>query len=366
LEDEEMIAPRTVLLSAAWVGVAVLSTAARATVVYVDDADPQTKLTRGWYCSNATAGYNGTGYSLNNQVPGPTATFTPDLATTQTWSVYARWTDGINRSANVPYTVNYAGGSQTVYVNQQINGGTWQKLGDFTFNAGTGGSVFLNSAGTTGYVIADAVAFGHDLGGRPIINSAPFTAYASSTISSYNRGAIHAVDGSGMDTVLEPFHAGTVNGADVNWLSASGDTTGWYKVDLGATHDLESMDVYNFSSTDSATLNRGIQTFDLYVSNVAAPSDNDFANNPEWTLIQSDVTLDKAPKGTNDAPNLVNFLPNGTMARWVALDITSNYGDSSYTGLGELRFYEVPEPTSLAAVAGLTLVILTRRKRRGV
>ena len=72
-----MIASRTVLLSAAWVGVAVLSTAARATVVYVDDADPQTTFTGVWKASNSTPGYYGTGYALYVQRADATANAEP-------------------------------------------------------------------------------------------------------------------------------------------------------------------------------------------------------------------------------------------------------------------------------------------------
>src|SRR5690606_19846195 len=100
---------------------------------------------------------------------------------------------------------------------------------------------------------------------------------------------------------------GTDNGNNVNWLSAQHDTAGWFKVDLGASYTLESMDIYNFSATNSNAINRGVKTFDLYVSTVENPSNNDFANNPEWTLVQADVTLNMAPLGSNNAPDLVNF-----------------------------------------------------------
>jgi hypothetical protein len=356
-----MVAPRKILWTVAMVSLSLASTAIGAEIVYIDN--PAAVLSGTWVTSNSTTGYYGTNYAHNKSVAGPTATYTPTLSTAGEWSVWTRWTAGTNRASSVPYTINYDGGSATVNVNQQINGSAWRKLGDFTFAAGTGGNVFLNTAGTTGYVIADAVAFARDIALRPALSSAGFQASASSTISTDNRLPIRAVDGSGMDIVIEPVHLGTANGRDVNWLSGANDTTGWFKVDLGSSHELESMDVYNFSSTDSVNNTRGVKTFDLYVSNVAAPSSNDFANSAEWTLVEAGITLGKAPVGTNNRPDLVSFGDAGLTVRWVALDITSNHGDA-YTGLGELRFYPVPEPTAPALAALVATLGLTRRKRR--
>jgi hypothetical protein len=40
-----------------------------------------------------------------------------------------------------------------------VNGGQWVLLGTYTFAAGSSGYVQLGTAGTDGYVIADAVKF---------------------------------------------------------------------------------------------------------------------------------------------------------------------------------------------------------------
>ena len=167
-----------------------------------------------------------------------------------------------------------------------------------------------------------------------------------------------------MDIQIEATHNGTSNGNDVNWMSALGTpANAWIKIDLGSTQNLQSMDVFNFTSTDSTSLNRGIKNFDLYISTVAAPSDNNFATNPEWQLVSADLLLNKSPLGANNTPDTINFAALGTAARWVAFDIDSNYGDSQYVGLGEVRFFAVPEPAGLTAITGLTLAGLARRKR---
>ena len=96
-----------------------------------------------------------------------TATWTPDLAA-DTYSVYARWKASSNRATNATYTIYYDGGSDTLVVNQQINGDQWNLLGACPFAVGTSGYVELNDQGAHGYVIADAVGWDTD-GGAPDI-----------------------------------------------------------------------------------------------------------------------------------------------------------------------------------------------------
>ncbi len=62
---------------------------------------------------------------------------------------------------NAQYTIEYSGGSQTVSVNQTMNGAKWNVIGSPQFFvAGTTGHVRLNNSSTsTGTVFADAVRF---------------------------------------------------------------------------------------------------------------------------------------------------------------------------------------------------------------
>ncbi len=72
------------------------------------------------------------------------------------YKVYAWWKAASNRATDAPYTINYDGGSQTVDVNQEINGSQWNLLGTFPFDAGTAGSVVL-SDNANEIAIADAI-----------------------------------------------------------------------------------------------------------------------------------------------------------------------------------------------------------------
>ena len=50
--------------------------------------------------------------------------WTPDLGASGPYDVYAHWTAAANRATNAPYTINHAGGSTVVRVDQQVNGGS--------------------------------------------------------------------------------------------------------------------------------------------------------------------------------------------------------------------------------------------------
>lgn len=84
------------------------------------------------------------------------ATWQVTLPSAGTYAVYAWWPQGSNRSTSAPYIIYHNGGSTTVRVNQQVNGGKWNLLG--TWDMGTTGKVQLSCWTTTGYVVvADAI-----------------------------------------------------------------------------------------------------------------------------------------------------------------------------------------------------------------
>jgi nitrate reductase cytochrome c-type subunit len=124
--------------------------------IYVDNADAA--LVCNWGVSG-DGGYGGlTGdYSWHAAGTGTcTATWTPNVPSADTYNVYAWWKASSNRATDSPYTINYDGGSATVEVNQEIGGSQWNYLGNFSFAAGTSGSVVLSDDANE-YVIADAI-----------------------------------------------------------------------------------------------------------------------------------------------------------------------------------------------------------------
>jgi hypothetical protein len=128
--------------------------------VVVDNPDAQFVCTWG---TSPSGGYSGD-YRWHAAGSGScTATWTPNLPSADTYNVYAWWKASPNRATDSPFTIYYNGGSETIDVNQQINGNQWNLLGTYPFTAGTSGYVVISDDANQ-YVIADAVKFDNGTG----------------------------------------------------------------------------------------------------------------------------------------------------------------------------------------------------------
>lgn len=154
----------------------------------------------GSWGASASAGYYGGGSRYSDAGTGADkAVFTPNLSAAGQYNVYAWWVQGSNRATNAVYQVTHASGTTNVSVNQSVNGGQWNYLGAFTFNAGTSGKVTLADNVTAGKVVsADAVCFVYTGAAEIIVdNVAPnFTAssnwFASTSQPGYYGANYHA------------------------------------------------------------------------------------------------------------------------------------------------------------------------------
>ena len=68
-----------------------------------------------------------------------TASWPIAAAATGNYRVYAKWPASSQHATNAVYTVTHANGATGVTVNQRLNGGQWNLLGTFAFNAGGSG-----------------------------------------------------------------------------------------------------------------------------------------------------------------------------------------------------------------------------------
>ncbi len=130
--------------------------------VIVDNTDAAgVALTGQWTVSTTLPGFHGVNYlhDGNTGKGSKTIRFTPTLSRTASYAVYTRWSADSARAVNVPVTVTHAGGNASFTINQQQNGNQWNLLGTWDFNSGNTGSVVIGTAGTSGFVIADAVRF---------------------------------------------------------------------------------------------------------------------------------------------------------------------------------------------------------------
>jgi hypothetical protein len=178
-------------------------------------------LTGTWTPATTSAGFYGTNYltDSNNGKGSKTVQWTPNIPATGTYQVYARWTAGTNRASQVPFTVTHQGIATTVLENQQLNNNLWVSLGAYTLNAGTNSSVTLSNAGTTGYVIADAVRFVQVFSGATVTGSV-FNDLNGDGKQSLSEpplvGRVIYID-SNQDGILDNNEPSTTTDADGNW-----------------------------------------------------------------------------------------------------------------------------------------------------
>ncbi len=84
--------------------------------------------------------------------------FNPTITTNGYYDVYIWWVYDPNRANNTPVRIASDSATNVVVINQQINCTNWVKIASSNyFNIGSNSSVTISNAGTTGYVIANAV-----------------------------------------------------------------------------------------------------------------------------------------------------------------------------------------------------------------
>jgi hypothetical protein len=128
----------------------------------VDNLDvAQTVAVGTWNTSASKSGYYGLNYAyaaLGN--PSQTFSFQPDLAGQGgPFEVFIRYTSDAGRDGAVPVEISHDGGTYQTTVDMRNDGGTWVSLGAFQLEPGLGHGLTLGTAGTTKFVIADAVRF---------------------------------------------------------------------------------------------------------------------------------------------------------------------------------------------------------------
>jgi hypothetical protein len=196
-------------------------------------------------------------------------------------------------------------------------------------------------------------------------------------VNGTDRGAVHSVDGSGLDSSNPPLHTNQPNGE--MWLNTGDGSFGGgadphpngdlAQITFGFTSGINSFGsfrVWNYNELNGFN-KRSVQTLTI---STAANSSGPFTpltdpnnNNTTWTF-------DEAPGTSGYAGQLFTFTAPVTAA-YVRFDILTNYDqagtDHGFVGLSEIQFYTpVPEPASLISlgVGGGSLLLARRRPRR--
>jgi len=132
------------------------------TEIVQDNADATgITMTGSWTASTSTSGYHGSNYYHDSNAGKGTKSirFTPTIPTKGNYSVYLKGPAAGNYASNAPVSITHARGTSNVKVDQRIESGAWVYAGTYLFNTGTAGSVLISNAGTSGFVIADAVRY---------------------------------------------------------------------------------------------------------------------------------------------------------------------------------------------------------------
>ncbi|WP_166424084.1 PEP-CTERM sorting domain-containing protein [Paraglaciecola sp. 20A4] len=139
------------------------SVAANATVITVDNTDAGF-TSSGLSYSTYESGFIGSNYMADaRNVSGDFAVWDPTSSTdwlAGVWTVEMLWNSGPTRADNAAVTIDSGSTTVSTTVNQLLNGGIWNNLGDFSFDL-SGASVTLDDSNSTSgqNIIADAVRF---------------------------------------------------------------------------------------------------------------------------------------------------------------------------------------------------------------
>ncbi|WP_419663064.1 lipase-like protein [Desulfosarcina variabilis str. Montpellier] len=127
----------------------------------IDNGDPETSYTGTWRVSGGTAPWDpadSNAVSLYSR-DGSTYTYQFTPVVTGTFQVSMWWTTWSSRSENIPVTIDHSGGTDTVFVNQQVGSAMWNELGEYPFSAGDTYAVTITSQPAPSSTCADAVKF---------------------------------------------------------------------------------------------------------------------------------------------------------------------------------------------------------------
>jgi 5-hydroxyisourate hydrolase-like protein (transthyretin family) len=288
-----------------------------------------------WTLSTATSGYYGSGYRYHAAGTGAnTATWSFNIPTAGSWEVYARWTSSSTRATNALYTIYHATryplwtvSLTGVQLNQQVNGGSWQSLGTYPFDAGAYWVRLSDSA--NGIVVADAIRLvswdsppppppppstltvTSPNGGQNWIRGTTHTITWSSTGSPGANVKIELLKGGAVNKVLT---SSTANDGSYSWTISSTQTLGTdYKVGITSTS--------NTAITDSSNSNFAVVAGTLTVT--TPNGGNSWKRGSVYT-----ITWTKS--GSPGSYLKIELLKGGVVNRVIASS-TANDGSFSWT-----------------------------------
>ncbi len=294
----------------------------------IDNRDAATSKTGTWQVSGAPGFYgqdavwsrDGATFSFN---------FTPTLSGLYGLSMW--WTQWPSRSTNIPVDIQNSNGTTRVYINQQVNGGKWNSIGQYTFTAGILYKITITSQSDPTSTCADAVK----LTFVNVVNTPPVAVIDSINPDPAMPGDRITLQGSGSDsdgTVVAYNWRSSINGTlgtsktlSTSSLSAGThtiyfkvqDNKGLWSPEVSATLDIGLEHIYVACAYGGKTDEKPMMTSML--QNIGAVQNGDV-----WTYIDQNKHKTYIITFVNDLPGIVDALT--TFGAHVILSAHSNYG----------------------------------------
>ena len=125
-----------------------LGSIAGVTEIIIDNDAPETAFTGSWPKSTATDAYDPdeTGTPSRWSCNGSTYTWTFTPLITGVYELSMWWSSHASRSSAVPLSIEYLMGRERVSIDQQVNGGRWNRIGVYPFAGGERYDVTLIAA----------------------------------------------------------------------------------------------------------------------------------------------------------------------------------------------------------------------------
>ena len=202
---------------------------------------------------------------------------------------------------------------------------------------------------------------------------------AKASSSNLGRNAVDTIDGGGLSdaTTVETGDpvpgtwtthgnvAGNVGDATM-WLSINttqggGEGAEWIMFDLGANYILTGLHVWNYNEAAGGATGNGIKDMTVKFATSSSGYDAGSEGDASWGSGVS-TTLAQASGLTTYDGETINV--DQIVARYVLFDtVNTHFTGYNRTGLSEVRFIAIPEPSSTALLGLGALGLMLRRKR---
>jgi len=190
------------------------------TDIIIDNGDAAVTVSGSWLTGTSSSDKYDTDYYYKTYLStkGGYVNFVPTIVKAGNYQVYEWHPAGSNRATDAPHVIHYNGGTQTVSVNQAVNGGQFNLLGTWNFAVGTAGYIQITD-GFTGdlNVMADAIKLVY----APPVVAPAITAQPQNQVVTAGAAATFTVSATGTAPLSYQWR---LNGTSISGATASSYT----------------------------------------------------------------------------------------------------------------------------------------------